>query len=567
MLKSLYIKNFAIIREQSIFFAKGLNVLLGETGAGKSLIISALNIVAGARATTDIIRIGESKSIIEAIFENSENTIILDILRKNDIEILQDDLILRRELNVNGNSRAFINDTPVTNKLLREVSGYLLDFHAQHDSYTLLSSGNHVSLLDLCGVESELIVSYKNTYLKLKKLCDEYFEFKQKEIDLKEREHLVKFKLEEILSINPKKGELEDLEKELEVIENAEFLKNSCYEVNYALYNSEGAIIDKLRDIQKQITTLSEYNKELVQYCDELESNIISLKEINTAIADYKDDIKSDEFRAEEIRKRIFSLKNLQKKFGSLDLLIASIPDLQSELEDSENYTEKLNDMFKNIRVLQNEITDKDTLLLTDRLLVFKKLKFAVENTLMDLGIKNPNFDIISNKREANSEILFCAVSGHDYFTPFVNGVTQLEFYISTNLGQEPKPLSEVASGGEISRIMLAIKSHLAQKDNMPLMIFDEIDTGISGQIAKKVADRMKSLSKSIQIIAISHQPQLAALADNPIYIEKSEIDGNTFSISRILDKNELLTEVAKMLGSGNISDNILQTAKELTEN
>ncbi len=565
MLQTLYIKNFAIIQEQKVVFSHGLNVLLGETGAGKSLIISALNIVSGTRASIDIVRKGEQKSIVEAVFDIADNSIVKDLLKKNDLDVLGSKLILRREINSSGNSRAFINDSPAHLKLIKEFASVLVDFHGQHDSFSLLSQGNHISLIDLCGVDCLLLNQYKKTYQSLKALCNEYSAFQKKEIELKEREQLVRFKLDEILAVDPKKGEMDTLEKELEVIENAEFLRNSCYEINYSLYNSEGAIIEKLQDIQKSIIQLSEYNAELNQYCDELETNIISLKEINNAISDYKEDIHADDYRANDIRKRMVSLKSLQKKFGSLDFLVDSIPDLQAELNDSENFSDKLAEMLSNIKKLQIEIGLIDIELAKARETVFATLKMDVENTLIDLGIKNPVFELQQGKKDIDKDSIFSGRINGNFYLPHSTGISQFEFYISTNLGEDTKPLSEVASGGEVSRIMLAIKSHIAQKDNLPLMVFDEIDTGISGQIAKKVADRMKLLSRSTQIIAISHQAQLTAMADNPIFVSKIEKDGNTFSNSHILNKDELLTEVAKMLGGDKLTDNILQTAKELT--
>ncbi len=565
MLQTLYIKNFAIIKEQKVFFKEGLNVLLGETGAGKSLIISALNIVAGTRASIDVVRKGEQKSIIEAVFDISDNIIVKNLLKKNDLDVLGSELILRREINSSGNSRAFINDSPAHLKLIKEFASELVDFHGQHDSFSLLSQGNHISLIDLCGVDYRLLNHYKTTYQSLKVLCNEYTAFQKKEIELKEREQLVRFKLEEILSVDPKKGEMDTLEKELEVIENAEFLRNSCYEINYSLYNSEGAIIEKLQDIQKSIIQLSEYNDELNQYCDELETNIISLKEINNAISDYKEDIHADDYRANEIRKRMVSLKSLQKKFGALDFLVDSIPGLQAELNDSENFSDKLAEMLSNIKKLQIDIGLLDIELAKNRETVFATLKNDVELTLIDLGIKNPVFELHQIKKDVDRDAIFSGRINENFYLPHSTGISQFEFYISTNLGEDTKPLSEVASGGEVSRIMLAIKSHIAQKDNLPLMIFDEIDTGISGQIAKKVADRMKLLSRSTQIIAISHQAQLTAMADNPIFVSKIEKERNTFSNSHILNKDELLTEVAKMLGGDKLTDNILQTAKELT--
>ncbi len=565
MLKSLYIKNFAIIQEQKIFFNKGLNVLLGETGAGKSLIISALNIVSGSRASTEIIRKDEKKCIIEATFDIENNNDISVLIAKNEIDSLGNELIIRREINSSGNSRAFINDSPAQLKTVKDFSDVLVDFHGQHDSHSLLSQGNHVNLLDLCGVDTALLSEYKVAFRELKDLTATYNNFRKRELELKEREQLVRFKLEEILSVDPKHGEMETLEKELEIIENAEFLKNTCYEINYNLYNSEGAIIEKLQDIQKSMIQLAEYNEDLSQYTDELETNIISLKEINNAISDYKDDIHADDYRANDIRKRMVNLKALQKKFGSLDLLIESIPELQAELDVTENFSDKIKEMLDKIAALQVKVADLDSRLSSERQSTFSVLKNAVESTLVELGIKNPVFEIKMSKKPVDKDEVFAAKLDNSYYYPYLSGVTQFEFYISTNLGEITKPLSEVASGGEISRIMLAIKSHIAQKDNLPLMIFDEIDTGISGQIAKKVADRMKSLSKETQIIAISHQAQLTALADTPIFVKKLEENGNTYSVSDVLNKEELLTEVAKMLGGDKLTDNILETAKELT--
>ncbi len=565
MLKSLYIKNFAIIQEQKIQFKAGLNVLLGETGAGKSLIISALNIVSGSRASTEIIRKDEKKCVIEATFYIEGNSQINHLIEKNALDTLGHELILRREINSSGNSRAFINDSPAQLKTIKEFADVLVDYHGQHDSHSLLSQSNHVNLLDLCGVDNFIIKKYEAGYKSLKEISNKYYDFRKKELELKEREQLVRFKLEEILAVDPKPDEMETLEKELEVIENAEFLKNTCYEINYNLYNSEGAIIEKLQDIQKRMIQLSEYNEDLSQYTDELETNIISLKEINNAIADYKDDIHADDYRANEIRKRMVSLKSLQKKFGPLNLLIESIPGLQAELDDSVNFSDKLEEMLKQIKILQKELGEIDVNLSEERKKTFSVLKSAVENTLIDLGIKNPVFEIKTTLKEASKDQHFAALIGNTLYIPSLSGVTHFEFYISTNLGETPKPLSEVASGGEISRIMLAIKSHIAQKDNLPLMVFDEIDTGISGQIAKKVADRMKLLSKDTQMIVISHQAQLTALADTPIFVSKLEENGNTYSNSAVLSKEDLLTEVAKMLGGDKLTENIIQTAKELT--
>lgn len=562
MLKSLLIKDYALIENIEVQFGNGLNIITGETGAGKSIIIDAMSLLLGERASIDVIRKGAEKSIIEGIFDISNNKKVENILKEHDIES-HTELIVRREISIKGTNRCFLNDTPVPLNLIKEVGDLLVDLHGQHEHQSLLKAENHIEMLDEFSDIQQYLNEFKNNISMLKQLENERKELLERENILKEKRELYEFQIKEIDSISPQLNEEEELENELKILENSEKLLSLSNEIFEELYERGNSIHDQLASVKNKIIELSKVDKSFSEKINELETAIVILNEISSFMRDYKNKIDLEPERLEKIRERLASLNMLKKKYGgSIRTVLEHREKIGREVQLAENFSERIKELENEIDDLRKVCGDIAKNISLKRRNISKVIKKEIENALKDLGINEPIFEVKIINEISDSEN-FLIVDNKKYkFNE--RGIDLVEFYISTNPGEDPKPLTKVASGGEVSRIMLALKSVLAKSDKLPILIFDEIDTGVSGRIAQKVGRALKSLSAFHQIIAITHLPQIAGFSDNHYVVEKKKIGDRVVSSIRLLNEEEKIREVAKLISGEKITEAALIGAKEL---
>jgi DNA repair protein RecN (Recombination protein N) len=564
MLKLLLIKDYALIENVEVEFGKGLNIITGETGAGKSIIIDAMGLLLGERASTEIVRKGAEKSIVEGIFDISGNKKVQKILAENEIDA-DGELIIRREVSLKGSNRCFLNDTPVTLNLIKESGDLLVDLHGQHEHQSLLKQETHIEMLDEFGKLDPGLESYRSAYDKLAKLQKEYRALSEKENLLKEKRELYDFQIKEIDAVSPVEGEEEKLGDELKILENSEKLLSLTNEIYSSLYDSENAVRDRLSEIRTKILELVKIDKSLEENLNECDSALELLGDISNSIRTYKEKIYLEPERLEEIRERLGAFTLLKKKFGgSLKSVIDYRIKIGDEFKLAENFSRKISELEEEINNARKDCGAIAKKLSLERKAISKKVKKEIEESLKYLGIADSKFEVrIENEICTVGDSNFIIVDEKKYkFNQF--GIDNVEFFISTNIGEDLKPLVKVASGGEVSRVMIALKSILAKTDKLPILIFDEIDTGVSGRIAQKVGQTLKSLAKIHQIISITHLPQIAGLSDYHFAVEKKKNADRVVSSIKLLNDTERVNEVAKLMSGEKITEAALNGAREL---
>ena len=564
MLISLQIKDYALIENINVEFGKGLNIITGETGAGKSILIDALGLILGNRAVTEVVRKGAQKSVIEGIFDVTKNKKVEKLLSENEIEFL-DELIVRREVSVKGSNRCFINDTPVQLSLIKEIGELLVDLHGQHEHQSLLRTETHIEMLDDFGDYQNIINEFREIINRLNDRISNLNDLRKKEKSLKEKNELYEFQIKEIDAVAPLENEDEQIEEELNILENAEKLLELTNGIYDRLYDSDENLYDALGHVKNDLEQLTFIDKSFISVDESFNSALSLLSEIAQNIRSYRDKIDLDPERLDFMRERLNAIKLLIKKYGgSLKAVLEHREKIGTEYDFSSNFEEKIKDLETEINKLRFDAGEKALLINQKRRDVSKEIKSGIEAALKNLGISDSNFEvrIANNNPAANSEKYLIAKNQKYVFDS--NGIDEIEFYISTNIGEDPKPLAKVASGGEVSRIMLALKTILAKNDKLPLLIFDEIDTGVSGRIAQKVGETLKSLSEFHQIIAITHLPQIAALSKNHYAVFKTKENDRVVSSIRKLDDKEKIEEVAKLMSGDQVTESALKGAKEL---
>jgi DNA repair protein RecN (Recombination protein N) len=570
MLKTLLIKNYALIEEVEVEFESGLNIITGETGAGKSILIDALSLVLGERASSEVIRRGAEKAVVEAVFGISGNKRVNNFVESQDLEH-STDLILRREISAKGHNRCFINDTPVALSVLQSAGDLLVDLHGQHDHQSLLRTETHIDLLDdfggLAGLKEEYVASYN----RLTALFSFMEELQAKERQLRERKDLYEFQIQEIDALSPQRGEEDALERELKILENSEKLFEATSSLHQMLYEGEQAVYDQLVLARNQLEDLARIDASFEEIKNECASAVAIVSEVSKFIQSYNSKVEFNPERLEQIRDRLGKLALLKKKYGgSVDAVIEHRDKIGQEFALAENFEGEIKKLMENIEVERRACSAAAQRLSGKRREHVGKINNSVAAELAKLGISNARFDVkienhpIGKSNGASQPARAYVKLGREFFEATLKGIDGVEFHISTNLGEDLKPLVKVASGGEISRVMLALKSILAKSERLPLLIFDEIDVGVSGRIAVSVGKSLKTLSQFHQVVAITHLPQIAGLADTHFVVEKVEREKRTKTRLRKLELEERVREVAKLMSGTQVTEAGLKGAREL---
>ena len=566
MLKTLYIRDYAIIDELTIEFSSGLNVITGETGTGKSILIDALGLLLGERASSEDVRKGSRRSVVEGFFSISSNDHVHTLLKKHGYED-GDELIIRREVSPKSGSRAFLNDSPTQVSLLKEIGDRLIDLHGQHDHQTLLLSETHIHLLDNAGGLQGMVNDYRSGYENILSIAGEIKSLLKREAGLRQKLEFYEFQLQEIHGVDPKPDEDEDLLRELKIRENSEQLYELVTGLHSLLYEESDSVRDKLLRAQSMLDQLTEIDSDFSERLDECLSAIVVIEEIAKSLQRYSVNVEFAPEELEEIRERLYVLNGLRKKFGgTLQAVLEYRETITTEIALAKNYDSTIEEKRRELRDLQESVGKLSLRLSQKRSEIARKIEAAVVETLRELGIEHGKFSVQIDHNEVSSGSDTAVCSGDHWYAATRHGIDIVEFFISTNLGEDPKPLARTASGGEISRVMLALKTILAKNDRLPLLVFDEIDTGISGRIATKVGTAMRNLADYHQIIAITHLPQIAAMSRNHYVVEKLLIKGRTVTQVRKLEPEEHTREVAKLVSGEDVTESSMLAARELIE-
>ncbi|MDE1191229.1 MAG: DNA repair protein RecN [Arachidicoccus sp.] len=552
MITQLHISNFAIIDEIDIFFTEGLNIITGETGAGKSILMGALSLILGARADTSVLQYKEKKCVVECNFSfNKNQSSIQNFLSENELDN-EGELIIRREISSAGKSRAFINDTPVSLQQLKELASFLVDLHQQFDTLQLGDTDFQRKVLDALAGNDKLLIQYQNTYKQwisaksaVEKLINQKNSF-TKESDFHQ------YQYNELSEMNFAENELENLDAELQLLSNAEEIKTSLSEANYLLQENENPIVQSLKQIINKLDAYKEFHQQIDEIVSRLRSTQIELQDIARETEDLSEAFGTDEERMQIINERISAGYKLLKKHGvsTTNELLQIQNELSEKLEAVLNIDEEIEKQEKLKELLEKEAFALAKKLSDARQKQIPKIEIAVNEKLHRIGMPNATLKI---QLKEDTALNFY-------------GINQIEFLFDANKSNRFEPIRKVASGGELSRLMLCIKSLVAQSVELPTLIFDEIDTGISGEAAKQVGIIMKELSANLQVIAITHQPQIAAKSHTHFYVFKEVSQQGIKTNIKILNKDESIYSIAQMLGGEKPTGAALQSAREMTE-
>ncbi|MDD5658633.1 MAG: DNA repair protein RecN [Actinomycetota bacterium] len=568
MLKELQVKNFAIIDDAKIIFSKGLNILTGETGAGKTLIIEAINLLIGERADSNLIRINENNLLVQGFFDFSNNIQVREfLLRENFIDKEEDleDIAISRELNRNGKNRAFINGifTQVNN--LRILGKFFIDIHGQHDHQYLLEQKTHIDIIDKLGKFK--LNEVKNEYnIELENYFEEKSEIdKLKQLQLKKNEKLedLKYRLKEIEELKLKENESETLENEKNILKNSEKIlqySSECLKIINGDEKYNISMTDNCVLLLKNLNELSKIDKNLNKMIEELSSFPAVLDELSHYLNNYIIDFEFSPQKLELIQERIFLINEIKKKYNmEISDLLDYADKLKEEIISLEEIDDTIDLKLKNFQDSKSTVLEKAIKLSDYRIKTINSFENDIKKELLDLNFKSVKFKVLHKYITGNDMIY----DNQDIkFTK--NGIDTLEFLVSLNTGESPKSLNKIASGGEISRIMLALKSIISKVDNIDTMVFDEIDAGIGGETATIVGEKLYNISKDKQVICITHLAQIAGFADNHLFINKYVEKGKTKIEINILDKKQKITEISRMLSGRKNSDISLMHAEEL---
>lgn len=561
MLNLLYIKNFTLFDEVSVSFQNGLNIITGETGAGKSLVVDALNLLLGEKTDVSVLRRNAPKAIVEGVFSLSIPEVDA-FLAENDLDILEHEVRIRREINASGRSRSFINDTPVTMETLRSFGELLIDIHGQHEHQSLLKNEKHIDYLDAFGEQQSRLQEIGISFKKIRSLKKNLERLIEKSRQLEERRDYLQFQLSEINRVDPLQGEDEKLEEEEKILANSEKLFGLSTDAYQIIYEDDQSVYELLTRVETILAELQQIDKRFDEFAKLSTDAKINIDEIAKFLQSYVTNFEFNPERLEEIRNRLGTLTRLKKKYGTtIDDILEKKAEIESELQlvdsvegEIERLKSDIDDEIRRYAVLAEAIS-------MERKKSAQVLKTKVEHILHKLGMEKAVFQVQVEPLETPDGWVKI---GDKFYQGTAKGIDRVRFFISANPGEPPRELSKIASGGEISRVMLTIKSVLAEKDKIPVLIFDEIDNGISGRIAQTVGRQLHLLSKSHQIICVTHLPQIASAGDAHYAVEKTFTNNQTHTNLRALNENERVVEIAKLIGGEKISDVNLKSAEEL---
>ena len=548
MITSLSIENFALIEKLSVSFTDGFSVITGETGAGKSILLGALGLVLGKRADLTSLKNKEEKCIIEAHFQ-IKNYNLKSFFDENDLDY-EDETIIRREILPSGKSRAFINDTPVNLNELQELSNFLIDIHSQHQTQELSDDGVQFQIIDSVASNFDLISQYSIKLKEYKKLKSEIKSKTERLQSILNEQEYNTFLLEELLTANLKSGDQEILETQYEKLNNVEFIKENIIK-SLAIANEEQfGVLENLKEIKLSFQKIAVFSPEYNQLFERISSVLIEFDDIEKELTQVSEGIFSNPEELELTNQKLQLIYSLQKKHqvNSVDELLVIQNDLDNKVVSVTTLESEIGSMQKSISEIEKLLNDFATKINKKRVEAIPVLTDKLAQILELLGMANARFNIQLTAKEE--------------FYP--NGKDEIQFLFSANKGSDFGLLKKVASGGEMSRIMLAVKSVLSQYSNLPTIIFDEIDTGVSGEIANKMGEIMKQMSKNMQVLSITHLPQIAGKGKEHFKVFKSIKDNQTHSELKLLTAHERVIEIAQMLSGSTISDSALNHAKEL---
>ena len=547
MIKQLRIKDYILIDELTANFDNGLNVITGETGAGKSILINAIDIAFAPRVSKDVIKHDKDKAVIELVIENTKHD-LTKIFEENGVDNFGEEIVLTREITQNG-VRSRVNGTLVNQEFIKQLKAYFLDIHSQHQTYAFMQPKHHINLLDNYAKESygTKLEGYKNKFKEYQHLQAQLENLKNASDMTENQIEFLQFQINEIDSANIQSPtEDEDLNAELEVLENAEKLKELTGTSYWAINGDDGSIMEALGKIKQNISKAASMDKNL----EELESNLIDtierLKDAGSELRDYSQSLDNDTERLNEIQERLYLLDKLKRKYGgTLETVLETFEKLSKELNAIEYSTQNIEELEAEIEKVRKELEQTAADISENRKNYAQVLSVLIREKLEKLELPKARFEISVQPKELSSD-----------------GIDNVEFLISTNVSEDLKPLAKTASGGEISRVMLAIKSIFAQSDDINTVIFDEIDTGISGKASQSVADEIVELSKYHQIILITHQPIIASKANKHFYVRKSQSDETKVEVYVLTGENRI--KALAELAGGEINEQSMEFAKSL---
>ena len=549
MLKQLYIKNFTLIDELNISLYPGFSVITGETGAGKSIILGAIGLLLGNRADSKAIKAGRDRCVIEAHFDLSRYG-MQKFFDDNDIDYDADDTIIRRELTAAGKSRAFINDTPVPLTRMRELGEQLVDIHSQHQNLLLQKEDFQLNVVDIIVQDADQLKVYQKEYYAYRKAKELLEELKAEIAKNRENEEFMRFQHKELDDANLQEGELEQLEQEAETLSHSEDIKTALYEADSALSGENDSILDKLKNATHQLENICDVYPSMADVAGRMQSSYIELKDIAQEISSSVDHVEFDPNRLDAINTRLDKLYTLQQKFHveTVTELIATRDRIAEQLSHIDNGDEDIEEKEKEVAALLVKAEKQAALLTSIRQKSAKAIEKEMKGRLIPLGIPNVRFEIAFAEKP---------LSG--------NGADKVSFLFSANKSTQLQPVSQVASGGEIARVMLSLKAMISGAVKLPTIIFDEIDTGVSGKIAEKMADIMEEMGlQNRQVLSITHLPQIAAKGSHHYKVLKEETENGTISHMKELNNQERIEEIAQMLSGSDITQAALANAKEL---
>lgn len=551
MLQTLSIKQFAIIDELEIQFSDGLTVLTGETGSGKSIIIDAIGQLIGMRASSDYVRHGEKKAIIEGIFDIDNSKDAIQVLQDLNIDIDEDFLLVKREIFSSGKSICRINNQTITLQDLRKVMQELLDIHGQHETQSLLKQKYHLQLLDDYAGEqySDLLSQYHDVFNQYKSKRKELEDLESADQALLQRLDLMKFQLEELTEASLKEGEVDQLETDIKRIQNSEKLSLALNNAHMTL-TDENAITDRLYELSNFLNEINDIVPDkYVKLKEEVDQFYYTLEDAKHELYDEMTNTEFDEQVLNELESRMNLLNNLKRKYGKdVSELIAYQGKLENEINKIENYEQSTSQLREEINDLYKQVIKVGNSLSAERRKVARELRDHIVSEIQNLQMK-----------DANLEISFKPLD-----EPNIEGIEFVEFLISPNKGEPLKSLNKIASGGELSRIMLALKSIFVQSRGQTAILFDEVDSGVSGQAAQKMAEKMRDIAEYIQVICISHLPQVATMSDHHLLISKHTTEDRTTTQVKELENDDRIDEVARMISGASVTDLTRENAKEM---